>query len=178
MALFYVTGVSGTGKSQVLKELQTRGYEAHGTDEHGFAYWINKASGKIEVLPENQPKFDIHKWFAEHDWILNDTKIAQLKDQASTSDKTIFLCGLADGEDKVWHMFAKVFILTVDKQTLQQRIRQRTDNDFGKAQDEMKSILKWLSKSEKRYKNLGAIPINATQSVPKVVNDIINNLSQ
>ena len=50
MSLFYVTGISGTGKSQVLKELQARDYEAHGTDEHGFANWVNKSSREIEML--------------------------------------------------------------------------------------------------------------------------------
>jgi len=122
MSLFYVTGISGTGKSQVLKELQARGYEAHGTDEHGFANWVNKSSREIEMLPEDQPKFDIHEWFAEHDWVLSDNKIAQLMGKANVSDKPIFLCGLADGEDKVWHMFTKVFLLTVDEPTLRHRI--------------------------------------------------------
>jgi len=42
----------------------------------------------------------------------------------------------------------------------------------------MSSILEWLSKNEKLYQNLGAIPVDAKQSVPKVVDDIIANLTQ
>jgi hypothetical protein len=37
MALFCVTGLSGTGKSAVLSELRVRGYHARGVDEDGYA---------------------------------------------------------------------------------------------------------------------------------------------
>ncbi|HET9898538.1 MAG TPA: hypothetical protein VFQ44_26725 [Streptosporangiaceae bacterium] len=35
MSLYYVTGLSGTGKSAVLTELRARGYLARGVDEDG-----------------------------------------------------------------------------------------------------------------------------------------------
>ncbi len=176
MSLFYVTGISGSGKSEVLEELKVRGYEAYGIDENGFADWVNKSNGGVEALPQNRPNFDIHRWFREHYWVLNSTKIARLMKRSSKSDNPIFLCGLADGEDKVWHMFTKLFLLTIDNKTLEQRITQRIDNDFGKNPAEMHSIFEWLSKNEKRYQRLGAIPIDATQPVVNVVDEIIANL--
>lgn len=176
MSFFYVTGISGIGKSQVLKELRARGYEAYGTDEDGFARWINKSNHKIELLPENRPQFDIHKWFAEHDWVLDKIKVSKLMTRANTIHKPIFLCGLADGEDKVWYMFTKVFLLKLDESVLRKRILERTDNDFGKAPSEIKSINEWLSKNEKRYQDMGAIPLDASQPVSEVVDDIITSI--
>ena len=41
MSLIYITGISGSGKSTVLRELAKQGYEAHGVDEEGYADWID-----------------------------------------------------------------------------------------------------------------------------------------
>ena len=54
MALYYVTGLSGSGKSSVLRELRARGYHARGVDEDGFADWINRISGRADAFPGRQ----------------------------------------------------------------------------------------------------------------------------
>ena len=58
MPLYYVTGVSGTGKSSVLRELRTRGYHARGVDEDGYADWINRISGRTDAFPRGEQDFD------------------------------------------------------------------------------------------------------------------------
>jgi hypothetical protein len=63
MALFYVTGLSGTGKSAVLSELRARGYHARGVDEDGYANWINRAAGTLDDFPRDAPDLDLHAWY-------------------------------------------------------------------------------------------------------------------
>ena len=48
MSLVYITGVSGMGKSEVLRELATRGLNAHGVDEDGG--WLFPAERYPEVV--------------------------------------------------------------------------------------------------------------------------------
>jgi dephospho-CoA kinase len=37
MALIFITGISGAGKSTIAKELSRRGYEVYDTDEDGLS---------------------------------------------------------------------------------------------------------------------------------------------
>jgi adenylate kinase family enzyme len=37
-----ITGVSGTGKSAVTRELAARGYEAHDLDTSEWSHWIDR----------------------------------------------------------------------------------------------------------------------------------------
>jgi hypothetical protein len=72
MALFYVTGLSGTGKSAVRGELQARGYYARGVDEDGYADWVNRVSGTPDAFPRDDPDFDFHAWYRAHEWVLSE----------------------------------------------------------------------------------------------------------
>src|SRR5262249_33132196 len=122
MGLFYITGLSGTGKSAVLSELQARGYDARGVDEDGYADWINRATGTLDDLPPNHPDLDFHAWSRAHEWILSAERIETLSRQAASLGHPAFLCGIADGEDRVWHLFDKVLALVADVPTLIERI--------------------------------------------------------
>lgn len=176
MPLIYLTGISGSGKSAVIRELQARGYEAHGVDEMGYADWVDRQTGKIIPFPEDENSVDIHEWYKKHNWVLSDDRISKLKQQADANDTLIFLAGVADGEDTVWHYFGKVFVLNVDEATIRQRIAKRTDNDFGKTPDEMAAILRWLDGYEERYRTYGAVIVDATKPLNEVVDEIVRKL--
>jgi thymidylate kinase len=175
--LYYITGVPGSGKSSVLRELQTRGYEAHGVDEEGFADWHNKATGSIDVRPEDQTEEQQHQWFGDHDWTLNRDRIAALKLEVEPSLKNVvFLCGVAGGEKEVWDLFDGVFALIIDAETLKKRISNRTDNHFGKSEDELNLILSGHATYETDYKGFGATIIDATQPINIVTDEILCEL--
>lgn len=178
MSLIYITGISGSGKSSVLKELKSRGYEAHGVDEDVYANWIHRKTGKVGHFPHPpKPDFDFHKWYKQYEWELDADKVHALKKEADKDSKTIFLCGIASGEDKAWHNFDKVFALTVGADTIKQRIRDRTDNNFGKSPEELEKILEWHSTHEDDYRRFGAILIDAHQPVDKVVDEIVRKVN-
>lgn len=176
MGLIYVTGVAGVGKSTALAGLRHRGYEAYGTEEDAIADWINTSSGIAEELPLPGAKFDAHTWFTEHDLVINYRKVQKLKQQADEAGKPIFLCGVADGEDKVWSLFSKVLVLQVDQETLVQRVQERQDNDFGKTPEELQKIINWNANSQANYRQRGAMFIDASQP-PEAVLDAIENMA-
>ena len=68
MPLFYVTGLSGAGKSAVLTELRARGYRARGVDEDGYADWISKSTQAVDRFPRDERGVDFHAWYQTHDW--------------------------------------------------------------------------------------------------------------
>lgn len=111
MSLCFVTGVSGTGKSAVLRELRVRGCLTRGVDEDGYADWVSRRTGLAEVIPRDDPEFDIHAWYRAHDWVLNARRVSVLSRAAARCGRPVFLCGSALGEAGVWHLFDRVVAL-------------------------------------------------------------------
>ena len=172
MALFSVPGLSGTGKSAVLSELRARGYHARGVDEDGYADWINRAAGTPDDFPRDAPDLDLHAWYQAHDWVLSRERIDVLSRAAVRLGKPVFLCGVADGEDTVWHLFVKVLALVADAPTLKRRIADRT-GEFGKAPEELAAILRWHLGYEAAYRKFDAVIIDATRPLGEVVDEIL-----
>jgi hypothetical protein len=172
MALFYVTGLSGTGKSAVLSELLARGYHARGVDEDGYADWISLAAGTPEHYPRDDPGLDFHAWQTTHNWVLSPGRISILSRAAARLGKPVFLCGTADGDASVWHLFSKVLALATDVPTLRHRINTRT-NEFGKTPEELAAILGWHASYEADYRRYGAVIIDATRPLGEVVDEIL-----
>ena len=73
-------------------------------------------------------------------------------------------------------LFEKVFCLSIDEKTLQERLSTRKGNDFGKDPRDMAEIMGWHKPSEKADVDAGAILIDATKSVEKVVDEILENI--
>lgn len=175
MALIYITGNSGAGKSSVCKELGRRGYETHDTDENDISSWQHNATGKTVERPSDE-KERTTKWYAEHDWNMSRLKVEKLAKLAT--QKLVFLCGSTSNADEMLDLFEKVFYLSVDEDTLKKRLLVRTDNDFGKAPDELQNILGWHKSLEDRYKKHEAMLLDATKPIGAVVDDIMSSLDQ
>lgn len=174
MALFYVTGVSGTGKSSVLGELRARGYYARGVDEDGYADWIDRVTGRPDPFPHRDPGFDFHAWYTGHDWVLSARRIGVLRRAAARTGQPAFLCGVADGENAVWHLFDKVVALVADEQTIRRRIAARPDA-FGKTEEELADVMSWFAGYEETHRGFGAIIVDAARPLPGVVADVLSS---
>ncbi len=172
MALLYVTGLSGTGKSAVLSELPARGYHARGVDEDGYADWVSLASGTPDHYLRDDPGLDFHAWQAAHTWVLSPRRISVLSRAAARLGGPVFLCGTADGDASVWHLFSKVLALVADVPTIRRRIDARPDQ-FGRAPEELAAVLGWQASYEADYRRYGAIIIDATRPLGEVVDEIL-----
>lgn len=173
MPLIYLTGNSGAGKSTIRKELSRRGYEAHDTDENDVSSWQNKLTGKTVERPEFEAD-RTKEWYDKHDWNMSREKVENLQDVAK--DKIVFLCGSTSNADEMIDLFDKVYYLSIDQDTLKKRLLTRTDNDFGKAPDELANITGWHDSLEARYRGHGAEMLDASKSVKEVVDLILESL--
>ena len=173
MALIFITGNSGVGKSAVREELQRRGYEAHDTDENDLSSWRQKLTGRPVIRPTDSSD-RTNEWYADHEWQMSRQKVEELAKHAK--NKLVFLCGSPTNADDMLDLYDQVVCLTLDKATLQNRIANRTDNDFGKAPDELNSILGWHESFEDRYRQRGCTMIDASNPVAEVVDDILKQI--
>jgi thymidylate kinase len=170
MALYYVTGVSGSGKSAVLAELKRRGHEAYGTDENNLAAHYHTVTGA--KAPRDTPvEARTKDWRHYHQWKAPAGKVEALRRKAA--DKTVFLCGVSANDGEFWDKFTRAFCLYVPPEEIKRRILSRTGNNFGKNPHELNGILEWAAYSKKQYEALGAIIIDATQPIKNVVDDIL-----
>jgi len=170
MSLIYITGNSGAGKSSVRKQLQKLGYEAHDTDEGDITSWRHKVTDKAVNRPTDT-KDRTKEWYEEHNWKMSRRKVEELASRAV--DKTVFLCGSTSNAGEMLDLFGKIIFLEIDKDTLRNRLMNRTDNDFGKSPDELNNILGWHKSFEDEYRRYGAEMVDASRPLPNVIDDII-----
>jgi broad-specificity NMP kinase len=102
----------------------------------------------------------------------------ELRDEASGSEKTIYLFGVAAGLATVRHSFSQIVVLTADEAVLKQRINERKDNNFGKAPNELKIILRWQENHVASYQKQGAKVIDTSHSSPEEVADMLVDMVQ
>jgi shikimate kinase len=167
--LILVTGIPGAGKSSVLAELRSRGYEAYGADEDHWGRWEDGETHEV-VATNTTAEMRTALWRSRHEWRASRSVIEELAKRAS--EASIFLCGYVTNEDEIWDLFSRHIYLDIDEATLRQRIASRTDNDFGKSDRELVEILERHADAANSYKKADVIVIDATQPIKVVVDEV------
>jgi broad-specificity NMP kinase len=157
---YLIEGLSGTGKTSVCNELQRRGYHAiHGDRE--LAYVGDPETGE----PRDVPAHEHHIWHVD-------------KVQALVADKAhpaTFFCGGSRNFSKFVGLFDDVFVLDVDLDTLNRRLDQRPDDEWGDGEPvERERIVRWHETNHDVPEN--GIRIDATASIAHVVDDILRHV--
>jgi adenylate kinase family enzyme len=137
-----VTGMSGTGKSTVLAELERRGYRVVDTD-HGD--WIDR-SGPEPLWRED--------------------RISALLDERG--DGTLFIAGCVANQGRFADRFAAVVLLSAPEDVILERIAQRTTNPFGKRPEERARIVSDLHEIEPLLRRGATAEIDTRRPVGEV----------
>jgi len=163
-----ITGIAGSGKSTICKELKKHGYKTYDIEDiKGFFTMVNKNTGKSFHDYDNDNLKSIKKGH----WICNKRKLQQLI--RKNKKGIVFYCGTGSNIEEVLPLFDKVILLKASQKTLRQRLSKRKTNDYGRTPEIQKWILSWKSRWESYYIKKGAIPINASRNLSQVVADIL-----
>lgn len=166
MKKIYITGVSGVGKSSVAEKLKEKGIYTIDIDEvEGLCDWINNDTHKISYWYSGVDK----EFFETHKYICDEKKLVALMNKGNND--IVVVVGLADNPDFL-NLFDKVFLFHCDEKVFLKRIKERTNNDFGKHESDQEMILDWYKDFNKDTLSKGAISINTDKALESVVEEV------
>ena len=142
-----LTGMSGTGKSSVVRALAARGYKAVDTDD-----------GWSEPLPDGR-----QQWREDAIDRLLDTEDADV----------LFVAGCEENQAQFHPRFDHIVLLSVPVETLLERVATRTGNPYGKSSDELSRILDDLENVEPLLRRVADHEIRTTAPLDEIVEDVL-----
>lgn len=155
---YLIEGLSGSGKTSVCSELQRRGYHSiHGDRE--LAYQGDPRTGEpLSGLSHEHHIWDVNKVRA---------LIADKSHPAS------YFCGGCRNFMYFIDLFDGVFILEVDLETLNRRLSERSEYEWGGRPSDRTFIARLHATREDIPK--AGISIDATAPIGRVVDDILRH---
>ncbi len=172
MNKFYITGISGTGKSALVKEPGKRGVRAFDIDAvPGLCHWKNKLTGERAKYQSGVGK----DWIEAHDWICDKDKLMKLLDD---KDDIMVVAGIASNQDEYLDLFDKTFLLHCREEIFLHRLNTRKENEFAKEKSEQEQVLSWYKDFEDKMLKKGAIPVDTEESVSGVADKIMSYIAR
>ena len=148
-----VTGMSGTGKSSALDELERRGLRVVDTDSPEWSEWRPTAD-----RPDGE-------------WLWREDRIAELL--ATDDVRTLYVSGCMSNQGTFYDRFDAVVLLSAPADVILARIEHRTTNDYGKSDVERDAILADLESVEPRLRATCTHEIDASRPLDEVVEALV-----
>lgn len=160
MKKILITGMSGTGKSAVTRELGARGFDAIDTDSDEWSEW------------QNVPLFgDPAGAAVELDWVWREDRIERLLEVQS--EDPLFVSGCKSNQGKFYPQFDHIVLLSAPTDVILDRIGRRTSNSWGKSDDERALILEQIETVEPLLRATSDVEIDtAATSLDEVVDSL------
>jgi dephospho-CoA kinase len=152
VAVVLVTGMSGTGKSTALAELERKGYRVVDTDYGGYAEEVPTSDGN--GLEQLWVEDRIDRLLSEHD------------------EGVLFISGCVSNQGKFYPRFDAVVLLSAPADVIVERVTTRDTNDFGKTAEQRARILDDLEAYEPLLRAGATAEIDTRQPVDEVVDEL------
>jgi shikimate kinase len=142
-----VTGMSGTGKSSVVRELAARGFKAVDTDDG----WSEPVPGGRQMWREDA----IEALLATED------------------TDVLFVAGCEENQARFHARFDHIVLLSAPREILLERLAARTGNPYGKEPEELGRVLDDLEDVEPLLRRVADHEIRTTIPLNQVVTAIL-----
>jgi len=150
MAVILITGMSGTGKSAALAELERRGHRVVDTDYGDWIEDVRQPDGSFEPL-----------------W--NEQRIEALLDEHS--DGALFVVGTVANQGPFYPRFDAVVLLSAPLDVILERVASR-ENPFGRTEAERMKIADDLAAYEPLLRAGATAEIDTRRPLAEVVDEL------
>lgn len=154
MAVIFVTGMSGVGKSTALNRLEQRGYRVVDTD---FGEWI-------EDLPRPDGTGVEPQW--------REDRIDALIADHERSGEPLFIAGTVWNQGRFYPRFDEVVLLSAPLAVMLDRIASRDTNPFGTTAEERDRIVADTAEVEPLLRSWATVEINTRKPLAEVVDQL------
>lgn len=159
MRRILLTGLSGTGKSTLVRELAQRGYKAVDTDTAEWCEWVPAPVGEDTVRPGS-------------DWIWREDRIQALLD-AEDAD-LLFISGCKPNQVRFYPRFDHVVLLSTPLEVQLARLRTRSSNNYGKAPEDRARILRQRETIEPQLRQAATDEVDTSVSLETVIAAVLD----
>lgn len=163
MPLFFIAGVSGTGKTTLMHELRRRGEEAHDMDVECIR--LSKFTNKVLNYDEAKKE--------GYNWIYPTKTLEHLKELSST--KNVFLLGIVDNFEEIKDAANEFIWMSIPLDTLVQRLDSR-QKEYGKSERERKLIFD-LYKEMSETLETSTFILDARKPVEAIADDLLVHIN-
>lgn len=145
-----ITGMSGAGKSSVIRSLAARGLRAIDTDWN--PEWEHVGAGSDE-------------------WVWREDRIRQLLGEEEVD--VLFVSACVSNQGKFYDRFDEVILLSAPESITVQRLANRADNPYGKRPEEIADVLRYKATIEPMLRRAASAEIDTSISLAEVVSKVL-----
>lgn len=150
-AVVLVTGMSGSGKSTVGRHLGLRGHRVVDTELPRWSTEVTHPDGSVD-----------HVW--------DDDAIDQVI--SDHHEGLLVLTGCSESQGRFRHRFDAVVLLTAPLEVLLQRVRDRTDNPYGRTPEHRALVAQHVATVEPLLRQSATAVVDTTGPVDATVDEV------
>jgi dephospho-CoA kinase len=155
MANVLLTGMSGTGKSTVIRELPRRGFDAVDLDEADWSEWVEVASeDTLTPVPGR-------------DWRWREDRVRALLSEPRSH--ALFVAGCAENRGLFYPMFERVVLLTAPPETVASRLAARPPGRYGHTMEDRRKVAELTASIEPLLRRRADLVIDTGLPLAEVV---------
>jgi shikimate kinase len=150
-----ITGMSGTGKSAVVRELAARGYPAVDLDTPEWSEWVD--ADPADALTPQVGK----------DWLWREDPVRKLPSEHQSG--RLFISGCAENMKRFFPLIELIVLLSAPMEVIMKRLEARSPDGYANTYQERQKVGELISTIEPLLRDCADHEIDTTRPVDAIL---------
>lgn len=158
-----ITGMSGTGKTALIRELSARGFTAYDLDTPDWSHWVDVAPADGLTPAEGK------------DWVWQEDRVRTLL--SAPHEGLLFISGCAENMHRLYPLIDRIFLLSAPIETIMARLEKRCTDGYGHTAEERARIAELIATIEPLLREAAHHEVDTSGPTPATVDLILSHLT-